>query len=214
MNKHPMDRSLLAVGAGSLALVTLLAGGAVFAADTQPQPAKQAETAVQNAVETVGDEVADMLLGLRVRATLLEKLGGDGLRVDVKATNGHVALSGEVNKKATAEMAQDVAKSVSGVKGVHESITLKAAAGDAGKSMVDKAVDKTQAEVHDAIVETRVKSNLVEKMGKTGFAIEVEVTDGVASLAGKVAEKSRRDEAVEIAGRTQGVKKVVDLLKG
>ena len=40
------------------------------------------------------------------------------------------------------------------------------------------------------------------------------MTDGVASLVGTVADKSRRAEAVEIAGRTQGVKKVVDLLKG
>jgi len=213
MTKCQITGCRLAVGAGLLALITLFAGSAAFAVDPKPQPAKPTPSAVGKAVDTVGDDVADGLLGLKVHAALLDKLGVDGLRVSVKASNGQVTLAGEVKQKATAAIAEDVAKSVSGVKGVHESIQVKPAPADAGKSTVDKAVDKTQAAVNDAIVETRVKVNLVDKLGRTGFAIEVNVTDGVVSLVGKVAEKSRRDEAGTIAGKTEGVKKVVDLLK-
>lgn len=171
------------------------------------------KTELQEAAAAVGDEVADAVLGLKVKAALLDKLGADGLRVDVSASAGVISLSGEVRQKATAELAKDVAESITGVNSVRATIAVKAPTAEASKGTVERALDKTEAELKDAILETKVKSALIDRLGRTGFAIEVEATDGVVSLAGTVPDRTRRDLALEVARETTGVKRLVDLLE-
>ena len=185
--------------------------GARQARDAAVDTAQKVSKEVTAAASTASDEVSDMGLELKVKAALLDKLGVDGLRVSVDAAGGKVALGGEVKAKATAELASEVAKSVSGVTAVEEHIAVSPTGAPSTK--VDQAIDKTQSEVADAMLETKVKARLLEEMGKNAFDIEVEATDGVVSLSGSVPDKIRRDLAVQTAGKTAGVTKVVDLLK-
>ena len=180
------------------------------AADTARQAGEEARAAAASA----GDAVADALLELKVKAALLDQIGVDGARLSVDADDGHVSLAGSVNSKSTADLAAKVAGSVEGVHGVDSRIAIE---NDTAGALIDKQVDRAlgaaQGTVADAMLETRVKTRLIEEMGKAAFAVEVEAAGGTVSLSGSVPDDIRRALAVQTAQRTQGVTKVTDSLR-
>jgi osmotically-inducible protein OsmY len=187
------------------------------ARDIQQAAADTARTVSENvraASAIAGEEVADALLQLKVKAALLDKLGVDGARIAVDARQGHVELYGAVNAKSTAELAEQVALSVDGVATVEPRIAVE---NDLAGSLIDKQVDRaigaTRAPIADALLETRVKARLIEAMGKAAFAVEVEAADGVVSLSGEVPDEIRRALAVQTAEGTPGVTRVADRLR-
>ncbi len=175
--------------------------------------ARTATDRVEDAAKVAGDEVADALLVLKVKTALLDKLGVDGGRLDVDAQAGDVTLKGVVKTKSTATMATEVARAVDGVAHVEQNILVEQDPGGVViDKQVDKAIDKTQAEIADALLETRVKTGLIEVMGTTAFTIEVEAEGGAVTLTGKVPDATRRDLAVQTASKTTGAVRVVDQL--
>jgi osmotically-inducible protein OsmY len=175
--------------------------------------ARTAGDKVEDAAKVAGHEVADALLVLKVKTALLDKLGIDGGRIDVDAQAGDVTLKGVVKTKSTANLAMDVARAVDGVAHVEQNILVEQdPAGVVIDKQVDKAIDKTQAEIADALLETRVKTGLIEAMGATAFDIEVEAQSGAVTLTGKVPDVVRRDLAVQTAAKTTGAARVVDQL--
>jgi osmotically-inducible protein OsmY len=180
------------------------------AADTAKQAGEEARVAAASA----GDAVADALLALKVKAALLDQIGVDGARLSVDADDGHVSLAGSVNSKSTADLATKVAGSVEGVHGVDSRIAIE---NDTAGALIDKQVDRAlgaaQGTVADAMLETRVKTRLIEEMGKAAFDVEVEAAGGTVSLSGSVPDEIRRALAVQTAQRTQGVTKVTDSLR-
>ena len=181
--------------------------------DAAADAARTARDQVGAAARVAGDEVADALLELKVKTALIDKLGVDGGRLAVDAHDGDVTLQGVVKTESTAAMAADVAGSVNGVASVERNIAVdKDVAGTVIDKQVDRAIDKTQTEISDALLETRVKTRLIETMGRVAFAIEVEAEGGVVSLSGTVPDAIRRDLAVQTASRTEGALRVVDQL--
>lgn len=156
-----------------------------------------------------GTELHEGLLMLRVKGALLAKLGTDGLRVGVDVAGSKVTLTGEVEKRSTEELAKEVALGVDGVSSVDNRLTV---AKSDGKTPVAATVADAEREVADAALETRVKVRLVGEIGRYGLRIEVEATDGVVSLRGKVPDTERERLALAAARAVDGVKKVVDLL--
>jgi osmotically-inducible protein OsmY len=175
----------------------------------RPLPARAVASDDDTAATAASPEVADVLLGLKVRAALLAKLGRDGLRIEVEAADGQLVLSGVVTKRATAALAQQVAKAVSGVQIVDNQIDLAPAPAERGKT----AGGRMQAQLADAILEIRVKSRLVEEFGKAAFALEVEAADGAVSLSGELADPAQHDAAIRIARKVPGVTRIVDLVE-
>lgn len=158
-----------------------------------------------------GDDGSTLAVGLRVKAELLAKLGTDSLRVDVDADGGEIRLSGEVKKRETAELAEEVAKSVDGVRSVDNRLRV-ATSGE--ESATDRALAEAEAELGDAALETRVRIALIDRMGRDGFRIGTDAASGVLTLefpAGM--ERSRRREAVKIAEGLDGVAKVISVEK-
>ena len=192
------------IGVLAVGLAVLFAGAGAMAAS-----ALAAERSSPNgAGET--SALSDALLHLKVKASLLDKLGADALGIDVDVEAGHVSLGGEVKQRSSQELAPQVAGAVEGVVAVASSLTLAPSA--AGESTpVASAVGKAEREVQDALLETRVKGRLLAEIGKDGLAIEVEAVDGAVSLRGQVS-RAKRGMAVEAARTTPGVKKVIDLL--
>jgi len=154
-------------------------------------------------------------LALRVKLELLRKLGADALHVDVEAENGRIVLAGEVKKRATAELAEEVAGKVSGVHGVDSRLKVagQTAAPDAA-SKLDRALGEAENEVRDAALETRVRLALVDRLGSDGFRIGTDAASGVVTLEfpGSI-DRQRRHEAVRIAETVEGVSKVISLEK-
>ncbi|MFL6195300.1 MAG: BON domain-containing protein [Thermoanaerobaculia bacterium] len=175
-------------------------------ASTLPTPESRA------GAEAVREQdVADARLEADVRLALLDKLGDDVLGVTVDAVGGRVSLLGAVDKRATQELAEEVAKSVPGVVSVDN--RLSAREGEPESTAVGKAAGHTEREVGDAVLEMRVGKNLLAEIGRYALDLEVEATDGVVSLRGTLPDRERKSLALRAARDTSGVKDVVDLLK-
>ena len=158
------------------------------------------------------DTQADWTVTLSVKLTLLQKLGIDSLHVDVDTTAGDVTLTGTVGKRETLELAQSVAKSVEGVKSVKNSLHVEANVENPSQAAV--AAGETEAELKDAMLSTKVRLELVTKMGTDGFRIGTVVANGVVSLEfGKDFTSARRSEAVKLVEAVDGVTKVISVDK-
>ncbi|HKH44337.1 MAG TPA: BON domain-containing protein [Thermoanaerobaculia bacterium] len=157
------------------------------------------------------ENVEDASLGADVRLALIDKLGFDALGVTVDTAGGSVYLTGRVEKRATQELAEEVALSVPGVTKVENRLSLKPTG--QSETVVDKAVSNSEREVQDAALELRVGKNLLGEIGRHALSLEVESTDGVVSLRGRVPDRERKELALRAAQDTPGVKKVIDLIE-
>jgi len=165
-------------------------------------PAKTASTPTQ----------ADWTTTLNVKLALLDKLGTDTLHVDVDSLDGTVTLVGTVDKRETKELAGTVAMAVAGVHHVENGIRLEAAV--ANPSHTGAVVGEADAEVKDAVLETRLRLALIDKMGSDGFGIGTDAANGVVTLSFDQAfNVASRERAVAIATGMTGVSKVVSLDK-
>lgn len=158
-----------------------------------------------------GRDVAEAGLAADVRLALLDKLGWDALDIRVEVDRAEAILLGEVDKRATQELAEEVALSVQGIRRVDNRLRQKPQR--APETVVDRAVSTTESEVNDAALEMRVGKNLLAEIGRYALSLEVEVTDGVASVRGTVPDRERKSLALKAAERTSGVKKVIDLIE-
>ncbi len=158
-------------------------------------------------------ETSSLRLELKIKMTLLDKLGVDGLRVETDATSGgRVVLAGEVKKRETRELAADVAKSVEGVREVVNEIRVEGQ--DDQPEKVGAAVAEAEREVKDAGLELRVRLALVDQMGRDGFRIGTDAAGATVSVEFPAGfDPERRKQAIEIAKQVAGVERVVDLEK-
>jgi osmotically-inducible protein OsmY len=155
---------------------------------------------------------ADWTTTLNVKLALLDKLGTDSLHVDVDSVAGTVSLRGTVDKRQTKELAGTVAMAVRGVHRVENGIRLEAAV--ANPSHAGAAVSEADAEVKDAVLETRLRLALIDKMGSDGFGIGTDAANGVVTLSFDHAFNTvSRERAVAIATDVKGVSKVVSVDK-
>ena len=159
-----------------------------------------------------GSKQADWTTTLNVKLALLDKLGADSLHVDVDSMAGTVTLAGTVDKRATLELAETVAESVAGVEHVDNNLRLEAAL--ANPSRVGATVNEADAEVKDAVLETRLRLALLDKMGRDGFRIGTDAASGVVTLSFEHGfTPYSRQQAVAIATGMAGVSKVVSVDK-
>ena len=196
----PTLRSKLALGA----LPWLFFAVPATAAAQEPSAAAQV-------VEQADQTVEDALLGLKIKTSLLDKLGWEATRINIDVKTGTVWLTGKVKDRASIGTAGEIAKAAGGVKEVKNVLEVEGGSGD--KSRVTKAVEHAQQEVDDAVLESRVKGNLLQQMGRVGFSVEVEANSGVITLSGKVPDDLRHKLALQTAEKVSGVKKVVDLIE-
>ena len=155
---------------------------------------------------------ADWTTTLNVKLALLEKLGSDSLRIEVETTDGAVTLKGTVKKRETLELAQSVSKSVAGVKSMKSDLHLEANVENPSSTSV--AAGETEAEVKDAILSTKIRMALIDKMGSDGFRIGTVAANGVVTLEfDKDFASTRRAEAMKVVKAVEGVTKVISVDK-
>lgn len=203
MNRPPPDASAPAAALLAVALVVAIATAAV--ACYRPPPASPAEE------PGLRDRVADAVLTEKVRAKLLSRLGTDALGIEVTAAGERVRLSGDVAERSTQELAEEVARSVRGVRGVDNRITLELRRDRPGA--VGRVTAEAERELNDAALESRVKSKLLAELGRWALEIEVEVADGVVSLRGWSPDGARKRLALVTARDVRGVERVIDLIR-
>lgn len=114
MSKNRNVRRVLAL---SLALGTMLGGGAAFAADNKNPPSES------------NQPVSDTWITTKVKSDLLATDNVSGTDISVETKNGVVWLSGAVKTQAEHDKAVSVAKGIEGVKKVDASKLKVAATG-------------------------------------------------------------------------------------
>lgn len=193
--KHKKLATLLLTGS------LLLGGGSALLA-----------AADHTAAHSEAQDKANWTTTLNVKLALLNKLGNDSLRIDVDTNDGNVVLRGTVNKRETLELAETVTKSVGGVRDVKNDLHLKA--NEENPSAAAAVAGEAEAEVKDAVLETRIRIALVDKMGSDGFRVGTEAASGVVTLEfGSELSAARRGEATRIVEGVDGVHKVVAVNK-
>lgn len=148
-------------------------------------------------------EVANALKALDVQSKLLDKLGADALGITVHVSGEIATLSGEVARKSSQKLAPEVALSVEGIKKVDNQVTEKTP---------PAALANAEANVKDAVLLTRVKTILLTDIGVNALKIDVDVTNGVVSLRGKLGNAAINEAAIKKTQSISGVTKVVNLL--
>lgn len=162
--------------------------------------------------------LSDAALELKVKTALLTKIGWDMIDVDVEAKNGHVWLDGETDNRSHQELAIEVARSVEGVEKVDNRLKLEEPKAESETrtpvtDKVEKGMSKAESEVRDAILESRVKTALIDAIGTQAFDIEVEATDGEVSLRGTLEDSRHEELALDTARECKGVSEVIDLIE-
>jgi len=156
------------------------------------------------------DASPDWTITLKVKVALLTKFGTDALRVEVITSDGKVQLAGTVEKRETRELADDVASKVEGVRRVDNDLHLRSSGG----GRMNKAAREAEAEVQDAVLESKVRLALIDKFGSDGFRVGTEAASGVVTL--EFPEKlaaERRHEMVGLVEDVEGVARVISLDK-
>ncbi len=141
----------------------------------------------------------------QIASLCVEKLGKDAETIRVTVVGNKAILTGEVAAKSTEELAKEVALSVHGIEKVDNQIKAKAA-----KKLFSGGVSQ---DAEDAKLEKEAHDRLKDQVGKDfAKAIEVEASEAIVSLRGKVPDQTRKDQAVKAVQEMKGVKKVVDLI--
>ncbi|MBI2214640.1 MAG: BON domain-containing protein [Acidobacteria bacterium] len=161
-------------------------------------------------VATATENVRQATDNLEIRTALVRHLGPDAAHIRVRAQDGAVSLSGEVEQRSTQELAEEVAMSVDGVKMVHNFIDLEADSAAAGPAVL---LTNVELEARDALLEAGVKTTLASEIGDAAFHISVEACDGVVSLRGDLPDQERHQIAIRSVEGIPDVARVIDLLE-
>jgi osmotically-inducible protein OsmY len=134
-------------------------------------------------------------------------------QIDVDTKDNVVTLTGEVNTVMEETTALQIARSTSGVREVVDRITVAVEPPPAPQTGADRTSSEPLSDrLTDASVTTAVKSKLLADPDTSGLRIDVDTRDKVVTLTGKVKSAMEKDEAVQIARNTEGVKSVNDRL--
>ncbi len=184
--KTQLSRLLLGSALAAMAS-TLLIG-----CDKAPESA----SVTQAPSSTLGTQVDDAVITSSVKSALLADPVIKSFDVQVETRKGTVQLSGFVDSQAQIDQALILARSVSGVTGVENGVTIKGA-----PSTVGSTIDDTN-------VTGRVKTALLADPGIKSLDISVRTFNGEVQLTGFVNNQGQIDQAATIARATEGASSV------
>ena len=142
-------------------------------------------------------DTGDAWITTKAKIALLttSDLGATG--IDVDTVGGKVTLHGTVATQAEKARAESVAKSVKGVQSVNNLL------------QVVPAKSEARVEAKDEQIEKRVDQALDDDQRLKGSDIDVaSVNNGVVLLSGKAASMTDHLEALNVAGKVPGVRRV------
>jgi hyperosmotically inducible periplasmic protein len=191
----------LVQGLALAAAVSVLLAGCGKREEVAQAPAASAAVPVASTVTpptatTVGTEIDDSVVTARVKSALLADDDAKSFEIKVETRRGQVQLSGFVDTQARIDKAIALARSVEGVTGVENGMSVKN-----GKATVGNAVD-------DGIVTAKVKSALLADADVKSFDIAVATRKGEVQLSGYVDSQAQVNRAIDIARGVEGAQSV------
>jgi len=132
--------------------------------------------------------------------------------IDTDVDRGVVHLTGTVESQIDKDLAEQIAFSVEGVKGVDNDLMVNAGTRKIAETQKPKGRDFGTL-VGDATTTARVKIALLANESTEGLAIDVDTNAGTVSLEGSVDSEQESELAEQIAANADGVQKVENHLK-
>ena len=156
----------------------------------------------ESSVSEAKNSASDAWITTKVKVGLLSAPGGmSPLKINVDTTAGVVTLFGTVNTDADKRAAEKHARTIKGVKGIHNELQVV-------PEVAANRVEARDDQLHDAIAK-----RLSGRDSLKDDSIDVEVKNGVARLTGTVDGFGERMTALTVARSTEGVKSVIDDLQ-
>lgn len=202
MNDNTLSRTLIAT-----AVIASLGLAACKKSVPDGQMSDSAAAEARKDSATLGAALDDTSITAKLKGRLGSDARVDGSDISVETNNGVVTLSGTAKAGAAKEAAEELARTVEGVKGVDNRIAAPTAL-DTFVKDADKAADNAGDAITDTVITTKLKAALIADETTKGTAINVTTNDGRVTLSGEVASGAEREKAISIATRTDGVKKV------
>ena len=160
---------------------------------------------VQAALRHFQESAQDTATTSRVRTALLLSKNVSPYEVRVETTQGEVTLSGQVPSEQVKAVAGAIVQDTSGVKEVHNNLTVNAAT-------TRNAESEHLGEIADLEIKTLLSESLLQNADLTGKHIQADVKSKIVTLSGTVDTAPQKYAAEQIAWQTTGVQGVVNNL--
>ena len=180
--KNPVQLSLLNITLAAMASVVLVACD-------KPAPV----VGMAPPSTTVGTEIDDSVVTVRVKSALLADADIKGFDFKVETRKGVVLLSGFVDNQIQLDRATEITHKVAGVKSIENNMTLKGVATSVGN------------QIDDSVLTGRVKSALLADERIKSLDIAVVTRKGEVQLSGFVDNQAQIDLALQDARAVEGV---------
>ncbi len=148
----------------------------------------------------------DATLAARVKSKLLLEKHSEGLDIKVTSKSGAVTLDGTVASEEASQQAGHLAAQTEGVTAVDN--RLKVDPDAASTQQLQKSVGDAQAAVNDAWITSQIKAGILAAHALQGLSIGVSTRDGVVTLSGQVPNADERQQLIDSARKTRGVREV------
>lgn len=159
--------------------------------------------------KAVGGYLDDSGITASVKAKLLAREGMEALTIHVTTVEGMVTLKGEVDTQAQYALAEEEAKSVKGVRGVTNNLTVKKALNSERADGMGKSVS---GYLDDSGITAAVKTKLLTREGLETLGINVTTAAGVVRLEGTAEDPTQSVLIEEVAKSVKGVRGVENKL--
>jgi hyperosmotically inducible protein len=146
--------------------------------------------------ESAGEVIDDSVLTSKVKMALIDDPVTKAGQINVETYRGVVELGGFVDNAQQKDQATKVARSVTGVKEVHNDLRVSTPQATTGEA------------IDDGMVTASVKAKLIEDTTTKAYQINVETQKGVVQLTGFVESTAAKTRAGELARSVDGVAEV------
>ncbi len=149
---------------------------------------------------SAGEALDDSTVQASVKAALAESDAVKARSINLETYQGNVLLAGFVESDAERAAAEQVAKSVDGVKQVTNGLVVSAPDRSAGQVLDDQTI------------ETKVKAALISDEVADAREVNVEVRRNVVLLSGFTESKEEKARAGDVARGVKGVDDVANMV--
>lgn len=136
----------------------------------------------------------DNLVVDHIKDQLEEKMQASAMDINLFAKDGVVHLSGMVDVLSEKKAAEDIVKTINGVKKIENKITIAMDSNITDKHMEKEVANRLLSSAHSEDLE----------------GVGVKIEDGVANLVGNANTLQQAHQAMDLAAQVRGVKDVVN----
>jgi hyperosmotically inducible periplasmic protein len=151
--------------------------------------------------------VSDAWLNGKLESALLLNTHLNSFEIDTEVTSCVAYLSGSVESDIDKDLAEEISRSVDGIKRVENKLTVKEKGENKKVTPENSREVKFKRNVLNATTTAQIKTGLLLNTNTSGLSIDVDSTDNEVVLSGTVASDQERSLAEAIAeNRAEGRK--------